>query len=494
MSLSSFANENHPRWTALGLLLVALIIRTIILNLTIDVPGDGPTRAIGAYKWMHSPSLIISGVWLPGHTYLHGLFYCILDDPAVAARIFNVLLGTLTVPVFYLLIRQVFDPSAALLAALMLIFLPIHAGLSASSLTEPTFLFEFLAGSLFLILAAKADAHRFQYLIPALLLLALAVMTRYEGWILTPVLVTYYYTRTRQLSESLLIAVVLLFYPLLWTIGNYLHTGDPFLGFSQAKGWFHGAKPVGWFEAVHVIGGKSTKHLGWIITIAIVCGLIIQAVDTLRRRITVERMFYLLIIIAYWIVIYRFTVTRGSDLWDRYLLFGFVLMLPFAALPFTRLPPGRRNYWRLAAFVLVLIGSMVYKPKSYPTLWHMYNDFYVTLWRPTAIANVSSWLQDSSYRDHVVLLTEIDGQAWYFPTYFPNAAFRHCVIPPWEQDSIIRSCLDFGHKVLFITQDRDRPVQHRIENLLGSAIDDSMLVHREGDVRIYDISSLIGKS
>jgi 4-amino-4-deoxy-L-arabinose transferase-like glycosyltransferase len=300
---------------------------------TIDVPGDGPTRAVGAYAMFLSPHLITDGVWLPGYSYLHSLFYLVLENPAVTPRIVNVILGALTVPLFYLLIAKVFNRSAAMISALLLIFLPIHIGLSASSLTEPTFLFEFIGGSLFLILAANREKYHLAYLLLAVLLLSLAITTRYEGWLLIPIFVIYYFVRSRSIAGSFLLATFLLTYPILWTIGNHLHSGDPFLGFTIANGWFHGAKPVGWLEAIIVVSRKFIYHLGWILPLAMVVGIALQLRDLLRKQFTLEQIFYLSATIMYALGIFRFAIARGNDLWDRYLVFGFVLMLPFAVVP-----------------------------------------------------------------------------------------------------------------------------------------------------------------
>jgi 4-amino-4-deoxy-L-arabinose transferase-like glycosyltransferase len=491
MSISpkSGNSHTHSKWIPFWLFLIAFALRLVVLLFTIDVPGDGPTRAIQAFQWFHAPSMMISGVWLPGNTYLHGLFYVLLDDPTVTSRLVNLFIGSLTVVILYFLVLKVFDPLTALLTGIILTLLPIHIGLSATSLTEPTFLFEVLTGSLFLVSAANTKSNtRYLFLTAAVLVLALSVMTRYEGWVLAPIFVAYYYAKTRSRTESILVLCGLFLYPLIWTYGNYLHTGDPFLGFSQAKGWYHGVKPVGAIEAAQVISEKSTKHLGYGIAIAVIVGLFLLISDIARRRFSLDKAFYLLLFAVYSTIMYRFTLDRGWDLWDRYLLFGFVLALPLAVSPFARLTVSWQPRWRNVLVVLVLLFPMLYKPKLYDTLDHLYNDFYVTLWRPHDITQISSWLQEGPYRDYVILLTEIEGQSWYLPTYVARPELQHCVFAYYAEDHYVRSCLDLGDHVLFVTSDQDRDVQSRIETLIGGFIEDQMLVHTEGDIRVYDIS------
>ena len=462
---------------------------------TIDVPGDGPTRASLAYAMFLSPYLMTHGDWLPGYNYLHSLFYLILENPALTPRIVNVILGTLTVPLFYLLIAKVFDRSVAMISALLLMCFPLHIGLSASSLTEPTFLFEFITGSLFLILAANGEKYQLAYLLLALFLLSLAIMTRYEGWVLVPIFVIYYYARTKSIPRSFLVAMVLTIYPVTWTISNYHHFGDPFFGFTAAKGSFHGTKPVSSLEAVAIIDRKFSYHLGWILPVAMVVGIALQLRDLLRKQFTLEQIFYLSATIMYALGIFRFAITRGNDLWDRYLLFSFVLMLPFAVVAVSYFVVLRSRAG-VAAIALLFTVSVAYNPKLYGTLDHRYSDLCVTLWRPNEIIDISTWLKSSPYRNYVVLLTENDGQSWYLPTYFPPATLRYGVIATYTTDTrIVDDYLTMGKRLgnhyLLITSDQDRSTKERVERLIGGEIGDNRLIHTQDHIRTYDISTLL---
>ena len=500
MNLSGLGQTKHLPSIFIGLFLLALIIRMGLMLLTIDVPGDGPTRAIGAYQMFLSPTLMTYGDWLPGYNYLHFGFYYILADPAVTPRVVNVILGSLTVPIFWLLTATIFDHPTGLISALVLTVLPLDIGLSASSLTEPTFLFEFTTGSLMLVLAVNGDRYRLLNLFLAIFLLSLAVMTRYEGWVLIPVFVVYYYLSTRSLLRSVALAIALLTYPTLWTIGNDLHSGDPFRGFRGATGWFHGAKPVNWLEALAVITHGYIVHLGWLLLLTAVLGLGLQCVGLVRREFTLERLFYLLATLTNAAACYCMAIIRGNSVWDRYLLFGFLLILPFAILPFTSMAHLQQSKLSLSVVALLVITSAGYNLKVYRTLNQYYNDLYVTLWQPTDMINTVRWLKSSPYEDYVVLLTENGGESWYFPTFFPAKAFRHCVIT-WYPDVRIDggSCLNLGQSQhlgdndLFITSDEDRAVQERLEKMVGGTIGNDALVHTEGDLRVYDISSLVRK-
>ena len=59
---------------AIALFFLALPLRMIVMSITVEGIADGPTRALQAYLWAKSPSIITSGSWLPGYTYVTGIF------------------------------------------------------------------------------------------------------------------------------------------------------------------------------------------------------------------------------------------------------------------------------------------------------------------------------------------------------------------------------------------------------------------------------------
>ena len=158
--------------------LSALIIRFGAFIIFEEPPGDGPSRAIWAYTWAESPHLVTQGIWTPGHLYLSGAFSFIINDPLVSARILNLILGGLTILFFYLLIDGLYDRFVALLSCLILTIFPLHIGLSVTSLTEVSFLFQIISGTYFLVLASEHQAkRRITYLLLSMILLFLSMMT-----------------------------------------------------------------------------------------------------------------------------------------------------------------------------------------------------------------------------------------------------------------------------------------------------------------------------
>ena len=141
-------------------------------------------------------------------------------------RLLNALVGTATVPVFFAAVAPVFGPSTAIIAAAWIAVFPLHVELSASSMTDVTTLCEVLMGLVFLRMAA--DPHRRGrpgHAAVALGSFVMASMTRYEVWLLLPLLPSYFWLRTRNWRAAAGMAAVLVVFPLAWIAGNSVYKG-----------------------------------------------------------------------------------------------------------------------------------------------------------------------------------------------------------------------------------------------------------------------------
>ncbi len=191
---------------------IALALRLGFFLTTYDVPGDGPTRAIESYRWSLHPWLPTSGVWPPGLILLHGPANWLLPRPDIVGRLVNIILGTLTIPILYLLAYRSFGSIPALGGAFAVAVWPLHIELSASSLSEAPFVFEILAGLLFVDVALAARPRRC-VLTVGIALIGWASMTRYEGWWFLPALPLYVLWRGRDLRLAAATGMTLAAFP-----------------------------------------------------------------------------------------------------------------------------------------------------------------------------------------------------------------------------------------------------------------------------------------
>ena len=175
---------------------------------------------------------------MPFHTYINGLLLKVNWDLYVTPRILSVILGCFSIPLIYYLSLAVFrDRQIGLISALLLTVNPVHTWLSAVPLTE-IYHFSLILGAL-ISTTYYISNSKTQYFLIAGVLLALATGFRFESWIyvilfnLFGIFMYIFRTRTQlnTLSQKLIFAsgfFIPWIFPLIWTINNYLFTGNPF--------------------------------------------------------------------------------------------------------------------------------------------------------------------------------------------------------------------------------------------------------------------------
>lgn len=482
--LSKIFDEKYASVTLIFLTLFAFAVRGVIFYYWMDAPGDGPTKAMYAYNWYKSPHIIPHGIWLPGFEYLTGSFSILVNNPLFSIRLLNLIAGTLTIPLLYLLVRKIYNHVSALFAGSILSFLPLHVGYSVSSLTEATFLFEIIAAILLLVIATERESYRRLFLVGSVFFIFYATMTRYEAWLLIPFFPCFYYWKTGRLRASVFMLIILSLFPVAWSISNYFHSGDFLLGITAAKdeNW---ATETSIFGAVRIIVKQTIEQFGWALLIIILWGMILQFSAVLRKKINSEQVFLFAIAFFFWLVMLRFAMVRGETFQPRYLLFGLVLILPFAALPLLHLFKAEKLFLSAAIIFILLTFAfpmIVYYPMK-----------DVTRKQPTAIEKVACWLKENTSRQEPILMTNMGGQSTYLPLYHPDIGahdighfiyYQHCGMSDARLENYLRN----RRPSLFITCDRDHNLQSKIERVWGGKTITDNLIHTEGEISIYKLT------
>jgi 4-amino-4-deoxy-L-arabinose transferase-like glycosyltransferase len=351
-------SQKIPSTHLILLTLAGFLLRLGAMIFLFDIPGDGPSRAMIAYKWAESPYIATHGVWLPGFTYLTGIFSLAVHNPLFSIRILNIILGTATIPVFYIFLNCIFGKSEAIFSATILALFPLHIGLSASSLTEVSFMLLIFLSSLLMIRGFQGGKYSTGPLSLALVCFLLAESIRYEAWILIPCFVLYVFLKTRRLRLALGSLFIMLVFPISWMICNHLHFGNALIGFTEAsRGTDTGAESVNVLQAISILSGKLSAYLGWILSVSAIFGLGLCIYRNLRiaRSRNHEQIFLITVNLVFWLIMLRFTISRGQSLWDRNILLGFSTLLPFTVYPFERyLAMYRKRVW-----IATLIGCVL---------------------------------------------------------------------------------------------------------------------------------------
>ena len=479
--------NNELLITVLFLIILAGIIRIILLSVTIDNPGDGQGWARMAFLWSRDPYFKTSGVFLPGFMYLAGLVDIFLPyNPYFSPRLLNTILGTLTVPVFYILLNKLYGRKVAIFSSLLLSLLPIHAGLSVSSLTEASHVFEILIGFLFLIYAIEKKEKRWVFICLSLFFLTLANMTRYESWMFIPLWPAYLYWKTRDKTLSLAFLTFLLAFPIFWMTGNYVASGSPLIGFfsaAESGPAAVGANPVSFVKAVIIILKKLAFQLSIPVMALILLGVISNLISIKDLKKQSPQILYLSIFFLFWSFMLYFAMLRGRSLWVVYLLFGIVIALPFAFFPFRKF-----KFFPIISFIILCLFIFLVVPPIYQELSETsYARIYVTKVKPIEMEQVASWLKESDYKSDYILMTRMGWKSKYLLLYFPEVSDKVEIVSPWANDTELSRFIESHHPTLLITRDSDKEFIERVERLTNHNFTRDNPVYQYGEIKVFRI-------
>lgn len=231
---SAVRSEPDPRLLVGALLLCAFLPRVCVFLFAENLYGDSVVRTELGLRWLENPRIITSfgdGAYQfgPLHVYLSALAVELWPAKEHALRAVSLLFGTLTVLPLFALTRRMFGWRAAMWACLALSAWGMHLQFSTTAASE--------AVALFLVawlLAAFAEAWQEGHLgavVVCALVLNLACATRYEVWLLMPLLALLLATqrtdRVAALTRAVVFGLFCLPFPLLWMQGNELAHGDP---------------------------------------------------------------------------------------------------------------------------------------------------------------------------------------------------------------------------------------------------------------------------
>lgn len=458
------------------LAVVAAVPRAWLVANRVDVGGDGPTRAMWAYVWARIPVLVTHGMWLPGVTYVAGPLTFVLASPLLATRLVSLACGVASVPLLFALVRRAHGTGPALIAALLLAFLPLHVELSATALSEIPAMCAVLAAAI-LVVSAEDSRRPNLTRMGMILCASWAALVRYETWPLLPLFAISAGVRG-GLRAGVGCAALLAIVPVMWTIGNYHATADPFFGLTMALrgAAIEGGGPVAFGTALHMLGHGAVSELGWILSGAVVLGVMVVIHPGIRS--TPASGVLLALSAIECALVAAFASRRGASMQPRYLLGVLVLALPFVARGFATLGSSRTA---IVATIVLALGLA--EPWSRP--WH-----YLVADVPADIRGVVGWLRESPYSDREILLTSLNWKASYFAVEWPVMVARTHILSPWMSDAELSGIIKDSPPTLLITSAEDDDLLARVERAMGRSISTRAVVESVGDLRVYDLGRI----
>jgi 4-amino-4-deoxy-L-arabinose transferase-like glycosyltransferase len=216
------------------LLVLALLPRALTFLGAQNLYGDAVVRTELAERWLRNPHLITAfgdGAYQfgPLQLYATALPLALGVPREDAGRWVSLLFGTLMVLPLYALTRRLFDRQAGVVAALAFSVWGMHLQMSTTAGSEA--LCTFLVVWALSLFAAGWEEGGLGALARAAWVLNLACATRYDAWMLVPLLTLLLFLQGRDrvagLTRALFFGLLCLPFPLLWMHGNELAHGDP---------------------------------------------------------------------------------------------------------------------------------------------------------------------------------------------------------------------------------------------------------------------------
>jgi len=163
--------------------------------------------------------------WPPGYSLLIATLYVAFGEHVFAAQMLNVVLGTATVGLVYLLGRRLAGHATAMAAAGLVAFWPSLIFFTGVTLSETAFTFLALLG-VYLIMSEAGAKHRVPLLVLTGLVFGFAALVRGQALLLPLVLVPYWLclgVRWPRIAGTLgIIAIGMAAMVLPWTVRNVI--------------------------------------------------------------------------------------------------------------------------------------------------------------------------------------------------------------------------------------------------------------------------------
>lgn len=238
------------RAAVLGALVV--VPRLIAFFLNENLYGDAVSRIFLAHVWSQAPHVISSFAqggrqFGPLHIMALGALELIGSSPDTAGRLLSLVVGSLGAWPLWSLTRRAFGGRSAEWAVFGYAFWGLHLQCSTTTASE--------AINLTLVLATLAGVQRWidtserWALLGAALFLNLACATRYDSWLLVPLLFVLLVWQTRRWKDVVIFGAASMAFAGPWMLGNFVEVSDPFFPFrfiddfhrewfkSEAQGW-----------------------------------------------------------------------------------------------------------------------------------------------------------------------------------------------------------------------------------------------------------------
>lgn len=228
-----------------ALALVVLVPRLVVFPWNENLAGDAIVRTWLAHYWLGSPHVIGSfdqgGLQFgPLHLYLLALSELVVPALEHSGRVLSLVVGAATAVPLFSLTRRLFGRPAASWAVVSFALWGLHVQASTTAASEALNLLLVMAA--LALLQAWRDEGRRVLLLAAALVLNLACATRYDSWLLVPMVAAVVWWQSRRWQTAAWFALASSAFATGWMGGNWLDRGNPLFPFvfidAFHRAWF----------------------------------------------------------------------------------------------------------------------------------------------------------------------------------------------------------------------------------------------------------------
>lgn len=246
------ANRKKFLWYTLG---IAVILRISALAMPFHLWGDWMTYHELAQSWSANGSYSVNGIPYayrpPGYPFFITIIYMIFGAVPRLAAAFNVIFGTMSVWLTYLIVQNIWNNRKARIAAIIMALFPSQILFTNKLATEPLFTMLLLTGVYLVLKASESKDYVFSIASGFTLGISALVRAVVQGFIAVPALF-YMLAQNHRSYKTRNIVFLLISFALVvapWMYRNY-----------EAKGSFTLATQTG---INLLIGNAPGSGMGW---------------------------------------------------------------------------------------------------------------------------------------------------------------------------------------------------------------------------------------
>lgn len=364
---------------------LALLARLLLFRFAETVHADAVSRIFIAIDWLSNPHYITEGYWGPMHHYLNALSMLLFNGRETGPMVLNIVCASLTtVAIYRIAYNLTANRTGAFFAGLIYGLSPVVLWVGFQALSEVSYAF-FVAFSLAILSKAISERLSLKHAVAAGLLITFAAATRYEAWVLIPLLGLVAWALS-GFRFALVFGAVAMLFPVSWMAGNHLHYGDFLYSVNNNDVWNLKLEGVNdHMNTVERIKRVLFFPMSFMLNISIPVFILLtyQAMKQLLKREFDGKVMAVLIPGMVMFFVFQWKVWHGTLMMHhRFVLTWLVLFLPFSAFVFS----GKRLALKEG---LVKWGAITLIPLSF--IW-----VYVPFGKFMAFNNLGKALEELS--------------------------------------------------------------------------------------------------